>query len=395
MAESALSPAFHLDGRVAVAGVGETMYYRRGASPDSEFVLACKAVIAAARDAGIDVREIDGFCSYSDDRNDPVRLAAALGIPDVTFANMVWGGGGGGVCAAVANAAAALVAGYAKYVVVYRALAQGQFGRFGRGPRTEVASGQTAYVFPYGLMTPAQLIAMRTMRFMHDHGVGYDPLAAIALTSYRHAQRNPRAVMYGRPLTREMYNTARWIVEPFRLYDCCQENDGAAALILTTAERARDLPRRAAYVMAAAQGLGPRYSLFGQADLVYGAANFRTVAARLWSAAGIGPRDVDVAQVYENFTGGVLLALVEHGFCAPEEVEEFVREENLAWPDGRLPMNTSGGNLAECYMHGLGLVIEAVRQVRGESTCQVEDAEISLVVGGPAASPVSSVVFRR
>jgi acetyl-CoA acetyltransferase len=381
--------------KVAIVGIGETTYYKRGGAPVTEFQLACEAVMRAAEDAGIEVAEIDGWASYSNDRNVPVRLASALGVPNITFANMVWGGGGGGVCAAVGNAAAALVAGYARYVVVYRSLAQGQFHRFGQSGAARRLTGTMAYCAPYGLMTPAQTIALRTRRFMHEHQLSQDPLAAIALASYHHAQFNSRAVMFGRPITRADYDNSRWIVEPFHLFDCCQENDGAAAVILTTVERARDLKQTPAVLLAAAQGSTGGFDLFTHADRDYATANFKTVARDLYAMAGITPADVDVAQIYENFTGGVLMSLVEHGFCAPEEVEEFCTLENLTGPHGRLPINTSGGNLAECYMHGLGLITEAVRQIRGTSTCQVPDAEISLVGGGPAAAPVSSLILRR
>ena len=379
--------------RAAIVGVGETTYYKHGASPVPEFVLACQAVLNAAADAGLDVTEIDGFASYSNERNEPVRLAAALGIPAISYANMVWGGGGGGVCAAVANAAAAVAAGYARYVVVYRALAQGQFHRFGQGTRAERLTGAYAFAAPYGMLSPAQTIALRTRRFMADHGVTQDALAAIALASYHHAQFNPRATMYGRPLTREEYDNSRWIVEPFHLFDCCQENDGAAAVIVTSAERARDLRQKPASIMAAAQGSAYRYDLFTHGSPDYATANFKTLVPKLYGMAGVAAADVDVAQIYENFTGGVLMSLVEHGFCAPDEVMQFVTPENLQWPSGRLPINTSGGNLAECYTHGLELVNEAVRQLRGTSTCQVQDARISLVAGGPAAAPVSSLIL--
>src|SRR3546814_760858 len=145
---------------------------------------------------------------------------------------MVWGGGGGGGSAAGANAAAAVAAGYADAVVVFRALAQGQFGRFGQAPPMKAVHGQMAYTMPYGLLSPAQMFAMKVQRFMHDHGVGPEAQRAVALASYHHAQANPRAVMHGRPLTPEGYDESRWIVEPFRLYDCCMENDGAAAVIV-------------------------------------------------------------------------------------------------------------------------------------------------------------------
>src|SRR5213594_3420156 len=151
-------------GRVAIVGVGETAYYKHGQAPEPEVKLALQAILAACADAGLDPRAIDGFASYSNDRNDPSRIAAALGLPELRFSNMQWGGGGGGGSAAVANAAAAVAAGYADCVVVFRALAQGQFGRFGQGPRMRAVRGQGAYTLPYGLMSPAQMFAMRVHR---------------------------------------------------------------------------------------------------------------------------------------------------------------------------------------------------------------------------------------
>ena len=382
-----------LRGRVAVAGIGETTYYKHGKAPDAEFALALQAILRACEDAGISPRKVDGFASYSNDRNDPSRLAAALGVQELRFANMQWGGGGGGGAAAVGNAAAAIAAGMADCVVVFRALAQGQFARFGLGGQTPTVSGEQAFTFPYGLMSPGQRYAMRVTRFMHEYGVGREPLRAIALASYHHAQANPRAVMHGHPLTPEMYDASRWIVEPFRLYDCCLENDGAAALVLVAAERARDLRRPPAYLLAVAQGSEYRNAARGHNAPTYASASFTTVAPHLWEMAGLGAKDVDVVQSYENFTGGVLMSLVEHGFFAPEEANEFLTLDNLIAPRGRLPLNTSGGNLAECYMHGLELQIEAVRQLRGQSTSQVEGARIGLVISGPMVTPVSSMLL--
>ena len=215
--------------------------------------------------------------------------------------------------------------------------------------------------------------------------------------------------MYGRPLTEEDYDASRWITEPFRLFDCCQENDGAAAVLLVAAERARDLPHRPCYLLGAAAGSEYRNGAPVHNAPLYGTSSFTTVAPRAFAMAGITAVDVDVAQSYENFTGGVLMSLVEHGFFAPEEANDFLTLDNLRAdggagtpPDsdrrpggrgGKLPLNTSGGNLAECYMHGLELNIEAVRQVRGLSPNQVEGAEISVVGSGPMVTPVSSTVF--
>ncbi len=380
-------------GKVAVAGIGETTYYKRGQSPDPEFVLGVKAILAACEDAGIDPHEIDGFASYSNDRNEPSRLSAALGLPELRFSNMNWGGGGGGGSAAVGNAAAAVAAGYASCVVVYRALSQGQFGRFGGGAGSPTVAGEMALTRPYGLLSPAQSFAMRVQRFMHDFGVRQETLRAVSLASYYHAQQNPRAVMYGRPLSEEDYDNSRWIVEPFHLFDCCLENDGAAALILVSAERARDLRQKPAYLLAAVQGSPHRAGAGSHNSPDYATSNFKTLAPRLYEMAGVGPGDVDVVQSYENFTGGVVMSLVEHGFCKPEEANEFLTFENLRAPDGRLPLNTSGGNLAECYMHGLELQVEAVRQVRGTSPNPVPDARVSLVASGPMVTPLSDMIL--
>ena len=385
-----------LRGRVAVAGVGETTYYRHSQAPDPEFVMCLKAILAACADAGIDPRDIDGFASYSDDRNDPMALSTALGTHELRFSNMQWGGGGGGCAGALANASAAIVAGLADCVVVYRALAQGEFGRFGQGAQIPGVPGDYALAMPYGQMSPAQFFAPKVIRFMHEHSVGQEALRAIAMASYHHAQANPRAIMYGKPLTEEKYDASRWITEPFHLYDCCMENDGAAAIIVVSAERARDLKQTPAFVLGAAIGAPYRVpsaptAYFASPD--YATSNFKPVASRLYEMAGVGPKDVDVVQCYENFTGGVLMSLVEHGLFEADEAMDFLKLENLIAPTGRLPLNTSGGNLAECYMHGLELQIEAVRQVRGQSTSQVPEVNVSLAVAGPMVSPVSTILY--
>jgi acetyl-CoA acetyltransferase len=250
-----------------------------------------------------------------------------------------------------------------------------------------------AMTAPYGLMSPAQMFAMRVMRFLHDHGVRPEAQRAISLASYHHAQQNPRAIMHGRPLSEQDYDASRWIVEPFRLYDCCQENDGAAALIVVSAERARDLRQKPAYLLAAAQGSGYRAGAGVHNAPDYATSNFKKMAPRLYEMAGVTPSDVDVVQSYENFTGGVLMSLVEHGFFKPEEANDFLVLENLLAPGGKLPLNTSGGNLAECYMHGLELQLEAVRQLRGTSTAQVPSARVALVGSGPMVSPASNLLL--
>ena len=380
-------------GKAAVVGVGETTYYKRGDSPDPEFVLVLKAILAACADAGISPTEIDGYSSYSNDRNLPSRLHTALGAKELRFSNMQWGSGGGGAAASVGNAAAAIAAGYADCVVAFRGLAQGQFGRFGAGRGGGTISGEHALGVPYGLMSPAQMYAMRVTRLFHEHNISPDTLRAVALASYHHAQQNPRAIMYQHPLDADTYDDSRWIVEPFRLYDCCLENDGAAAVVLVSAQRARELSNRPAYLLSAQQS-GPFRSGASSHNVPdYATSSFKTGAPRLFAQAGVTPEDVNVVQSYENFTGGVVMSLIEHGFCDYVNANEVITFDNLVSPFGRLPLNTSGGNLAECYMHGLGLVVEAVRQVRGDSSNQVPNVNVSFVNAGPMVEVASAAIF--
>jgi acetyl-CoA acetyltransferase len=383
-----------LRGKTAIAGIGETTYYKHGQSPDSEFKLALQAIVKACEDAGISPHDIDGFASYGNDRSDAPRLAAALGIKELKFSNMFWGGGGGGVCGAVGNAAAAVATGMADCVVAFRSLAQGQYARYGRGTGAPLVAGDDSFIIPYGVMSPAQRFAMKVTRFMHDHGIRQEALRAISLACYHHAQNNPNAVMRGRELTEEKYDSSRWIIEPFfHLYDCCQENDGAAAVIVVSAEKAKQMKNKPAYIMACGQGCDHRSAAPVHNMPNYPSSHFRQIAPRLYDMARLKPSDIGIVQCYENFTGGVLMSLVEHGLVRAEEANEVLVTENLLAPSGRMPLNTSGGNLAECYMHGLELVIEAVRQIRGVAINQVPRNDTAIVIGGPMVTPVSSIIL--
>jgi acetyl-CoA acetyltransferase len=160
-----------------------------------------------------------------------------------------------------------------------------------------------------------------------------------------------------------------------------------------SAERAAEFPHRPVYLLGAVQGHGERDGASVHNAGTYATAGFLTVAPRLYAMAGVRPSDVDVVQSYENFTGGVVMSMIEHGLCTYEEADEVLTFENLIAPNGRIPLNTSGGNLAECYVHGLELQLEAVRQLRGDSTSQVPDAHVSLVASGPMVAPTSDCLF--
>ena len=383
-----------LRGKTAIAGIGETTYYKHGQSPHSEFKLALEAVVKACEDAGISPRDVDGFASYGNDRSEAGRLAAALGIKELKFSNMFWGGGGGGVCGAVGNASAAVATGMADCVVAFRSLAQGQYARYGRGTGAPLVGGDDSFIIPYGVMSPAQRFAMKVTRFMHETGIKQEALRAISLACYHHAQNNPNAVMRGRELDEDKYDASRWIVEPFfHLYDCCQENDGAAAVIVVPADRAKDARHDPAYVLACGQGCDHRSAAPVHNMPNYPSSHFTKIAPRLYNMAKLGPKDMGIVQCYENFTGGVLMSLVEHGLVKAEEANDFLVKDNLIAPNGVMPLNTSGGNLAECYMHGLELVIEAVRQIRGTAINQVKNKDAAIIMGGPMVTPVSSIIL--
>jgi acetyl-CoA acetyltransferase len=259
------------------------------------------------------------------------------------------------------------------------------------------AVASQAFTAPFGLMTPAQMYALDTRRHMHLYGTTSEQLGLVAVNSYANAQRNPRAVMYGHPLTLEQHQSSRMIADPYRLYDCCQESDGACALVVTSRERAHDAPAPAALIAGAAQGMarGDGIHRAGRAEEFWTSAGMIGVASEVYAAAGVSPGEIDVVQVYENFTGQVIMALEDFGFCRRGEGGPYVQSGAISWPDGKAPLNTSGGNLAEAYIHGLSLALEGVRQMRGQSTAQVANAEHCLIVSGPTAPPSSALILRR
>jgi acetyl-CoA acetyltransferase len=376
-------------GSTAVVGIGETPYYKRGTSGEPALKLALRAIVGAAEDAGIDPADIDGFVSYGSERNDGQRMMPALGTKQIRFGALVWTHGGG-IPGALGLAASAIVTGQAEVVAVYRALSEVR----GRRLRVDVAQDDTpAQHLVNGLDAPAQLCALRSMRLIEAEGVPARTLRDMALVSYHHAKRNPRAIGRDTGLDAQTYDESRWISEPYHLFDCSRESDAGVAVIMVSADRARDLRQTPAYLLGAPMGAASGWGYREENHDPYWSAGFQGVADRLWADTGYGPTDVDVAQVYENMTGMGVSALIEHGFCTPEGAGEFITFDNLVAPTGRLPVNTSGGNLAEGFVHGMSLVNEAVRQIRGTSPNQVPDVDLSLMTGGPGDPMVSTALL--
>jgi len=378
-----------LRGATAIVGIGQTPYYKRATSPDPELKLCLRAIVAACEDAGLDPRDLDGFVSYASERSDAQKLMPALNTREVRFAALAWIHGGG-IPGALSLAASAIMAGQAEFVVVYRSMAEAQ----GQRLRVAVAQNDTAAQYLVnGLESPAQILGLRAQRLFEGAGVPRSTMQAMAQAAYYHARNNPRAYGRNTVLDDETYASARRIAEPYNLFDCSRENDGACAVVVASAARAGRLAKTPAYILAAPMGVAEGGGALEENIRPYASAGQAAVARRLWTESGYGPEDVDVLQVYQNMTGMAVASLIDHGFCTIENAGAVLTFENLIAPHGRLPVNTSGGDLAEGFIHGMGLVAEAVRQLRGESCNQVPGARLSLMTGGPGDTMSSTALL--
>ncbi len=362
-----------LRGKVAIAGVGETDYSRN--SGRSELTLSLQAIHAALDDCGLTAQDVDGLLRWQVDTSAEAEVAAALGVRELAYFGDITQAGNVGA-ALVANAAAAINAGLAECIVIYRGMNGRSGRRYGRGEVTgRGGAGGGQFTEPFGVLVPQHGLAMMTRRRMYETGVTSLQFGATAVTIRNHANRNPRATFYETPLTLDDHQNSRFVVEPLHLFDCCLETDGAGALVLTTAERARTLKQPPAYIRAAAQT-----GYIKQRD--YTDTSAIATGPRLFRQAGMAPADVDVVQIYDHFCPFVIFALEDYGFVKRGEGGEFVDAGQIAWPNGSLPVNTSGGHLSEAYLQGMNQLIEGVRQVRGQSTSQVDDVGVSFVDTG-------------
>ncbi|WP_433327123.1 lipid-transfer protein [Spirillospora sp. CA-294931] len=382
-----------LSGKAAIAGIGATEFSKE--SGRSELRLAAEACLAAIRDAGLTPADVDGLVTFAADASSEIAVQRELGIPGLRFFSRV-DYGGGAACGTVAHAAMAVATGQADVVVCYRAFNERsghRFGQAGAAARADSTGLEFSWHLPFGLATPAGWVAMHARRYMHDHGATSEDFGRVAVAMRRHAASNPRAWFHGRPITLAEHQESRWIVDPLHLLDCCQESDGGVALVVTSAERARDLPHPPALITAAAQGTGPdQMMMFGyySGDLATLPA-MGAVGAELWRRSGLTPADVQTAILYDHFTPFVLIQLEELGFCGRGEAAAFVAEGGIEL-GGRLPVNPNGGQLGEAYVHGMNGIAEGVRQVRGTSVNQVPDVTNVVVTAGTGV-PTSGLVL--
>ncbi len=379
--------------RAAIVGIGQTEFSKH--SGRSELQLACEAVKAALDDAGLSPADVDGMTTFTMDSNDEIEVARAVGIGDLTFFSRVPHGGGAAI-GVLQQAVMAVATGVAETVVVYRAFNERSGRRYSAGISEGIVTADLihwSWYLPFGLLTPASWVAMVAQRYMHETGCTSGDLAQVAVSTRKHAVNNPGAFFYGKPLTIEEHQASRWIAEPLRLFDCCQESDGGCAQIVTTVERARDLEQRGAVIRGIGQAAAAdqeNMTSFYRPDITF-LPEMDLVAKQVYEMSGLGPEDVDAAILYDAFTPIVLWQLESFGFCGRGEGKDFVKDGALE-VGGRLPCNTNGGQLSEAYIHGMNGVNEGVRLIRGASGNQPAKNDHVLVTAGVGV-PTSGMIL--
>lgn len=362
-----------LSGKAAIAGIGATEFSKE--SGRSELQLSVEAIKAALTDCGLTPGDVDGLVTFTMDTSSEIAVARELGIGDLRFFSRI-NFGGGAACGTIQQAAMAVATGVADVVVVYRGFNERSGSRFGQTSLSANAQINTngldnAWTYPHGLTTPAATVAMQARRYMHEYGATSQDFGRVAVADRRHAATNPHAFFFNRPITLQEHQASRMIADPLHLLDCCQESDGAVALVVTSAERARDLAQPPAYVVAAAQGSArDQFVMTSYYRSDIGVPEMGVVSRELWRQSELAPADIATAVLYDHFTPYVLMQLEELGFCGRGEAAAFVADGGIEL-GGRLPVNTHGGQLGEAYIHGMNGIAEGVRQVRRTSVNQV------------------------
>jgi acetyl-CoA acetyltransferase len=384
-----------LSNKAAIVGLGCTEFSKN--SGRSEMQLAVEAIRAALDDCDLTPADVDGLCTYTLDNNSECHVFNAIGGHELNFFSRV-SYGGGGACAPLLHAAMAVATGVAKTVVCYRAMNERSGLRFGTPtvfhlPESEMLNFSFHAI--HGLQTAAAMFAISIRRYMYLTGAKSDDFGQVSVMARKHAATNPTAFFYQRPISLDDYMQSRMIADPFRLLDCCQESDGAVAVVVTSSGRAKDLKQRPVYIRAGAQGASQGSSgLVGYYRDDYDPwVECDQVARQLYAMSGLKPADIQSAVIYDHFAPGVLPALEAFGFCERGEGKDFVRGGNIGL-GGRLPINTHGGQLGEAYIHGMNGLAEAVRQLRGQAVNQVENVENMLVTSGNGL-PTSGTILGR
>jgi len=384
-----------LKDKTAIAGIGLTEFSKK--SGVSELSLAAQATLRACDDAGIAPSEIDGFVSYTLDSTDEIELARTVGAGDLKLFTKVNYGGGAAV-GTILHAVMAVATGVANNVICYRAMNGRSGQRMGQGVSGQIISSDLvhwSWYMPYGMLTPGSWVAIVANKYMQRYGVTCEDLGRVAISQRNYAQNNPRAAGYGKPLTMEEYLASKVIADPLRLYDFCQETDGGCAILITSAERARDLKQKPAIIRGVAQAStqGQEQMTSYYRDELDSLPEMELAARLVYEQSGLGPDDINAACLYDAFTAEVIMQLESFGFCGRGEGKELVRDGALDI-DGRLPNNTHGGLLSESYIHGMNNIAEGARLIRGTSTSQPAGVDHVLVSSGVGV-PTGALILGR
>ena len=386
-----------IKGKAAIVGVALSEFLED--SGKTELRMSCEVIKAALDDAGLVVADVDGLVKQSEDATDEHAVTSSMGMGNLTyFGEVKWGAA---PCAMVLRAALAVAAGVAKCVVIYRAVNGSSKLRMIPSMKT---SGQMStsdllqwtFHSPFGLMTEAGRVAMLVRRYMHEAGATSEQFGWVTTVCREHGAKNPNGVYYEKPITIDDYLASGIRVDPLRALDCCEESDCAAAFVVATPEMAKGLKQTPALILGAAQ------SIVGETEMMN--SYYRSdiarlpemgrVAERMFRMAGVRPKDINVAQLDDAYAPLVPMQLEELGFCGRGEGGAYCEGGDRIRAGGELALNTSGGSLGEGHIHGMNHVVEAVRQLRGTSTEQVEDAELVLVAAG-AGGPAGGLILGR
>lgn len=393
----------------AIVGIGATEYYPRGQSwPRTINDMAGEAILAACADAGITIKDVDGFAYYSGagagytDKFDTASLMETLGVPHVGFSATLTSGGGGAAGAA-GLATAGLMNEDCKYAVTVMALQQLPQARLGVVYGAAPPDPMNSFLQPSGLVGPGHLMSVLARRHMHLYGTTREAFKEVVQATRANTANRPKAIRK-KALSDDEYWGQPMLADPLCRLDFCLETDGAVAFVTTTTERAKDGPHPPALIHGVAHGgtrdWGRAFAGMAMPDPDFASSGHKFVADRLWEQTGLSAADIDVALIYDHFSAMVLMQLEDYGFCEKGAGNDFVlsgaiRYENRGKVEGAIPVNTHGGNLNEAYIIGLTHVMEAVEQVRGTAINQVEGCELALATGGPATLPVSGLILRR
>jgi acetyl-CoA acetyltransferase len=383
-------------GRVAVAGVGFSPITRRSDRPI--WLSALSAVNAAADDSGVPLAEVDGLATYplapfagalnrnGEDVVTPEFFLSMAGLTEVRWYSQA---GEGMIVASVSDAANAIIAGACEYALVWRAMyvPPGTYGL-----ADAAAGGDEQFSAPYGCASPIQWHALAYRRYLERFGVKRQALGTLVVNSRRNANLNPVAVFADRTLTVEDYEQARMIADPLCLFDCDVPVTGCVAVLLTSAERARDLRQPPVYLAGVSLSTSPQSPMLSRALQAHLQAG-RPTASRLWAQSGLGPAEMSAAQLYDGFAPSAIYWLEAAGFCGPGEALDFIQDGRIAL-DGQLPVNTAGGSLSEGRLHGMGHIAEAVVQLRRQAAArQVESPHAIAVFDGSPMLRGGGMVF--